>query len=234
MRAHLEEAAVAVCLVGFVLVGALSLAMGLGILPVARETRVMFDVASEANVWTWLSVAVLTTAGYTHLLAAFIRWRERRPLVPVWVMTAATILAMSLDDLATFHERLEPVGEAMGGGDGLFHFSWVVPGMAISLAILMAFTIAVAKLDGYARNYLAGGIGLFFLGAIGLELAGGHVLDAHGYGVTYVLLNHLEEGLEALGSTFLLAAGIADLPRPMRDAGRLTARRKNPGSRCVR
>lgn len=227
MKRPLEEAAIAVCFVAFVLVGAVSLAMGLGILPVAHETRVLFDVASEANVWTWLSVAVLLTAGYTHLIAAFVRWRERRPLALVWVITAATILAMSLDDLAAFHERLEPLGESMGGGSGFLHFSWLVPGMAIGLVILMVFAMAVMKLHGHARNYLAAGIGLFFLGAIGLELGSGYVLDAHGYGVAYVLLNHLEEGLEALGATFLLAAGIADLPRPMRDARRLIGR--DPG-----
>ncbi|WP_099865286.1 hypothetical protein [Pararhizobium haloflavum] len=228
-KVQLEHAAIAVCCVGFVLIGLPSLTMGLGLTPVAQGTRVLFDAASEANIWTWYSVTVLTGAGYTHLIAAYTRWHRRRRDVGIWLTMSVIIFAMSLDDFAGIHERLEPVGEQLGGGEGALHFAWVVPGLLIAAVITLAFFFAWRRLPALPRTYLALGIGLFFAGAIGLELIGGYVLDTSGYGVSYVLLYHLEEGLEALGSTLLLAAGIADLPEGRRDMAWLLERSAKRG-----
>jgi hypothetical protein len=196
-----------------------SLSMALGWTPFRHETRLIVDVASEANVWTWANVVVLLTAGYTHLLAAYFRWRLGKPAVLSWIMTALILFALSLDDLAGIHERLEYWGRALGGGTGLTRFAWIIPGSAIALVIIGLFGLMIVRTDGRARRFLTVGLSSFFLGAIGMEAFGGHILTLEGNGYLYRLTYHFEEMLEAIGASLLLCAGLADLPAPARKSG---------------
>lgn len=228
----IDIAAFALVMLGFAALAFASLVAISGFVPPMRLLLKFFDVASEANLWTWANVAVLLSAAHVHLLAAYARWWRHAPGVAGWALTALLMAGLSLDDLAGLHERLEPLGEALGGGSGLTHFAWLVPGSAIALATLALFAVLVRNVEGRARLYLLAGILVFFAGAVGMEAVGGYALSQLGSGVnvTYVLLFHVEEMLEATGAALLLSAGLADLPEPFRRLSALLDRPPSAGA----
>lgn len=196
----------------FLLLTAVSLVAFSGLIPFLRNLIIFFDVASEANLWTWANVIALAGASYAHFCAAYSRWWHRRPAVAGWLITATILAAMSLDDLASLHERLEPIGRTMGGGSGFLHFSWIVPGALLGVLVVVFFINLARTVDTRTCTLLIIGVGCFFSGAVGMEAIGGYVLSTQGHNRLYVLLFHVEEFLEAIGAIFLLSAALADLP----------------------
>ncbi|MEO3385568.1 hypothetical protein [Mesorhizobium sp. CAU 1741] len=211
-------------MLGFACLVLLSLSMALAWTPVPHEVRLVFDVASEANVWTWANVSVLSLAAYAYLYAAYVRWTSFIPGAIAWLLLGAVLLALSLDDLAGFHEKLGALGTAFGGGSGLTHFAWIIPGSVIALAVLGLCGVALLRIAGRPRRLLAIAAISFFAGAIGLEAVGGSIYAAQGYNTLYVTTYHVEELMEAAGATVFLCAGLADLPLANRSLGDLFAR----------
>lgn len=97
--------------------------------------RQFFDVAGEANLPTWFNVVVLALGGVGFLLVALLHRGSGRRALP-WAVTGLVLLALSLDDLASLHERMDPIGQALGGGSGALHFAWVVPGAVAGAVVL--------------------------------------------------------------------------------------------------
>ena len=182
-------------------------------LPIGRHP--WWDPAAEANVWTWANVAVLTMASLLCAERALARWRRRESWIG-WAVTSSLLLALSLDDAASFHEKLGELGRDLGGGAGWLHFAWVVPGAVIAAAFLLAFALHARRLVGAPRAFLLGGAGFLFTGAIGFEMVSGAYLAASGHTDVYTYLYHVEEMLEAVGAALFLAAPLADLPEGQR------------------
>ena len=113
--------------------------------------------------------------------------------------------------MISIHERFEPIGLLMGGGSGLFHFSWVIPGIGAAIICGMVFWSAMRTADGAVRrSFLLGGA-FFFGGALGLEMISGAVLDQYGHLRPYTILYHIEEIFEAVGMVFIFGAGLRDV-----------------------
>ncbi|MCK5934511.1 MAG: hypothetical protein KAG89_20350 [Fulvimarina manganoxydans] len=45
------------------ILASISFTMGMGWLAVTHESRLVWDVATEANVWTWFAVIILISGG---------------------------------------------------------------------------------------------------------------------------------------------------------------------------
>lgn len=174
------------------------------------QVRLMFDVTSEMNVWAWFNVVVLAAAGGAHALVGVLHRSRAQPAWP-WFLVAACLVALSLDDLAALHERLEPVGRRLGAGDGLLAAAWVLPGLLVAAAFVWAARILVTRLAGGSRVLLIVGLVSFLGAAFGLEALGFAVLDlvGGGGGPVYVGIAHLEELLEAWGAVLVLASAVA-------------------------
>lgn len=178
-----------------------------GVLAGGRETRTLLDVALEANLWTWLNVITLFCAGAVHLLHAADRGGRARL---GWSAAGLAMVSLSIDDGAKMHERfLTQIGKAMGAGEGVFHFHWVMPGLIVGAVICLVFAAHLRDLRGASRAYLVLGVLLFFGGALGGEMITGASLNEHGRTPFYVWGYHVEEGLEAAGAVLLLASGLA-------------------------
>ncbi len=205
---HIGLWAVGGLLLGFGLLSGLSLLAFSRLLPWMRAELKLFDVASEANLWTWANVAVLVSAANIHLACAFVQRRRGRALSLGWVTSGGLLLALSLDDLVGIHERMDVVGRSLGGGHGFFHFAWVVPGAAIAAIAGWLFLRLILQLVGWPRICLASGVSLFFFGAIALEAVSGWIFTLDGPSVQYVIAFHIEEMAEAIGASLMLCAGI--------------------------
>ena len=179
---------------------------------VPRSDLPIYNVASEGNAWTWFNVTVIALAATAMLLTALARRSAGLPALG-WFMTAAVLYLLSLDDLAGIHERFGALGEALGGGAGFLHFAWVIPGFLAAAAVIGVFWTAFRDAAPPVRRAFLLGIGLFFFGALVLEMIGGAVYEASGHRRPYAYVYHLEEILEAVGMIFVLSAGLKDLIR---------------------
>lgn len=175
----------------------------------------LLDVRDEGSVHTWWNVVLLGAAAVLAVGAALVRRAAGREGWPWWLV-AAVLGALSLDDMLAVHERLEPLGEQLGGGSGALRFAWVVPGAVAGLVAVALVVVAARRLPREAARPLAGGLVLLLVAALGLEAVGGAVLDTVGDGAVYILVSHLEELLESLAACLLLlgaARGLRwDLP----------------------
>jgi hypothetical protein len=167
----------------------------------------LFDVNSENNVPTWFSSLLLSgDALLAGLVAAIVR-RARGRDARHWAALAVLLSLLSLDEVASLHERLpDPVAALVGGAGGALHFAWVLPGALLALAVGSAFVGFLARLPGSTRRLVATA-GVVYLGAAaGLESLSGMVLEAHGDRAMYLLVSAAEEGLEMVGGVLLLYA----------------------------
>jgi hypothetical protein len=132
------------------------------------------------------------------------------------MLSAVVVAGLSLDDLAQLHESetAEALGHSLGGGKGLTHFAWIVPGTLMAALCIAALVPAMAAAKPRPRRLLVLGTSLLFTGAIGFEAISGQVLEYTRHGLSYVaydVVMHVEELLEAFGATLLLGAGVCDL-----------------------
>ena len=183
-----------------------------GWIPVLGENKYNFDVASEVNAWTWMNVAYMLFAAQMFGLGAWIRRQNQSPAL-VWALVAIALALLSLDDMISLHERFGALGRTLGGGQGVLHFAWLVPGFIAMAIILAIFFIALRSAARIVRMEILIGVLLFFGGAVGFEMISGAVLSKYGHQDTYTLLYHIEEMMEAIGMTFILSAGLKDIIR---------------------
>lgn len=174
--------------------------------------RKLVAVSDEQNLPTWFNVVLLahaTTA--SAIVAALLRRTGQRRLSRGWTGLALITALLSLDDLASIHEQLEPLGRNLGGGSGALHFAWVVPGAAAGALVVTAVVPLVRHSYGPTRTYLVGGTGLLIGSALGLETINGLVLDKAGPSPAYVIGTTLEELCEAIGAALLACAPLTTL-----------------------
>jgi hypothetical protein len=167
---------------------------------------VLLDVRDEGSVHTWFNVALLTAAAASACLAAVVHRVAGSASWPWWAV-AVVLAGLSADDMLSLHERLEGVGQRLGGGAGALHFAWVVPGAVLGAAVALVVVVAVRRLPGCSRTPLLTGVSLLLVAALALEAVGGAVLSEIGDGAAYILVSHLEEVLESIGAC-LLAFGV--------------------------
>lgn len=177
---------------------------------IPREHIYLFDVAHEVNFWTWLNVAYMLFAAQLLCLCAWLRRRAALPAVG-FLLAALALMLLSMDDFMSFHEKLDPLGEALGGGSGLLRFAWVIPGSLAALVIVAVFIVAFRSATGPVRKDILTGIALFFGGALGVEMLSGAWLSEFGHRRPYTLLYHLEEALEAVGIVFVARGALRDM-----------------------
>ncbi|WP_222195537.1 hypothetical protein [Modestobacter italicus] len=168
----------------------------------------LLDVRAEGSLHTWFNVSVLSAGAVLHTCAGALAHRAGRPAWP-WALTATALALLSMDDLLAVHEQLEPLGRALGAGEGGLHFAWVLPGLVLAAGLAAVAVVAARRLPPSASRWLLLGVASLLAAAVGLESAGGLVLDSVGDGALYVLVSHAEELIETLAAAALLCAGVS-------------------------
>lgn len=168
----------------------------------------LLDVRAEGSVHTWFNVSVLSVGAVLHAGAAVLAHRAGRPAWP-WVLTAAALALLSMDDLLAVHEQLEPLGRALGAGEGGLHFAWVLPGLVLAAGLAAVAVVAARRLPPRSSRWLLLGVASLLAAAVGLESVGGLVLDSVGDGALYVLVSHVEELIETWAAAALLCAAVS-------------------------
>ena len=187
-----------------VVVGLLNVANALAIAAGAdTEGTRYWLMALEWNPSSWVSSALLAlTAG-----AAFAVGREgdRRR----WNAVALVLLALSIDEIATVHERLA----ALPGIPGIGSRGWAGAGLVLVAAVAAWLVPWALTLDRSLRGALLVGGAVFVLGAVGFEVLSGNRAEAVGEDGLHWVLATVEEDLELLGVLIVLRALLDRLAR---------------------
>ena len=124
-----------------------------------------------------------------------------------WFGLSIIFLYLAIDETISLHEQLiPPLRKALNAG-GLFHYTWVIPGMIFVLIVLLLFLRFLGDLPRTIRDlfWISGGI--FVAGAIGMEMISGYYTDLYNSdNITYAALTTLEELLEMLGIVIFIHA----------------------------
>lgn len=164
------------------------------------------DINGEANVASWWGSALLLCASLLALALAVLS-RQRGLSV-----LALLLAAMSMDEVAALHERLDAVGKAIAGN--AMNFAWVIPGSVIAVVLLVILARALRSTPASLRRGLAFGGAVYLFGAIVLEAAGGPILSREGDGTEYLLITSAEEGCEMVGAALLIHVLLVALDVP--------------------
>jgi len=169
------------------------------------EWLAFLDVNSEANLPTWFTVAVMVAAGSAALAVAAVCSGTSQRATWFFVGLGTVLLGLSLDELASVHERLQELGETLTGGSAL-HFAWAVPGAVVASVLVAGLLVGARPVGGRIRRRLAVALAVFLTGALVVEVAGGQVLRVYGHREAYVLVTAVEEFLEIVGVVLGLRA----------------------------
>jgi hypothetical protein len=177
----------------------------------ARE-RFYFD--HENNLPTFFSTFILLLAAALTGLIGMARRRAGDGFALHWQVMALVFAALSVDEAASFHEVLILPLRRVFDLSGFFWFGWVIPGAAFAAAFALAYWRFLLHLPGATRRLLLTAGVLYVLGAVGLEMVGGHVFligEAQQDMRTYMVVMTLEESLEMGGILLLIHALLQQL-----------------------
>ena len=157
-------------------------------------------LALERNPSTWLSAALLALAGVSAWAAG-----RGRPDATTWNIVAGILGVLSVDEVATVHERLAAVPVIPGLGSR----GWAGAGLVLVGFVAFKLWRWVLALDGALRFTFFLGGAVFVLGAVGFEVIAGNHQSTHGSDATYWVLSTIEENLELLG-VLVVVRGLLD------------------------
>lgn len=168
-----------------------------------------FWVGEEGNIPTFVNFALLNiAAGLVFLVASKAlptgdRWRWH------WLAFAFLLFLMGFDEAAQVHE---PVGAYVTqgiDGRGFFAWTWVLVGLGI-VAIIGALGYRfVRALERNTRAYVLLAAGVFFGGALGMEMISAFLHFNDMENGRYVTLT--EEFMEMTGAALFGSAALAQL-----------------------
>jgi hypothetical protein len=155
-----------------------------------------FDVDQENNLPTWYAAATLL---FSSLLLALISaaepYRKR-----TWLGLSAIFLALSVDEVASFHEIFIAPIRGVLGASGVLYFAWVLPAAVLVAVVATMYARWFFSLPARTRMLAAGAGVLFVGGALGVEMIGGLLVSrGEGDAFSYTVAATFEETLEMTG-----------------------------------
>lgn len=175
------------------------------------------NLNQEAALGTWVASILLLTCSLLSAASAWVTRSTEPAWQRSWWLLSAVFLLMSLDEVATVHDRLSPALQAALGTSGVLYFAWVIPALALGLASLVYQLRFLRHLGRTGRDLVLAGV-VFVTGAAGFEMAQGVFRDDGGAGSPWDVFPTMEELLEFAGIMWalpiLLSYLLTHLPRP--------------------
>lgn len=193
-----------------------SYSMHLVTMAAGADSIATLDVGDEVSIGTWFeSLLFLLAAGALWLAG---RQDPTTGRLFGWNSLAVVMIALSIDEAASLHERFGDVLEETVESGGYLHYIWVVPGMIFTAGVLLGHLGWLRSLDPALRRGMVLGGAVFVLGAVGFEVAAGPLAEA-GKDDTLALVSliAIEEFLEMAGLSVFIVAVLRHL-RGTRDS----------------
>ena len=166
----------------------------------------LFNVDGERNIPTFFTVMLAFSAVLLLTVIGFANKARGNKDSRYWFALAAGFAFLGYDEAFQVHEQMIlPMRRLMGNTNlGVFHFGWVVPGIAGVCLLALFFLKFLLRLPATTRNWMLFSGCLYLGGAVGMEMLDGKYVAAHGENLMYSVLVTIEEGLEMSGlATFI-------------------------------
>lgn len=173
----------------------------------------LFRFEREANVPTLYSSIALLFSSALLLIIAKKNRRIGSAYFP-WLGLAVIFLFISIDEIASIHERLiAPVRESLGTS-GLLFFAWIIPYGVALLVFVIAYSRFLFRLPKKISALFVISGAIFVSGAIGFEMLGGWRFEMYGnHDLVYSLYYTCEETLEMVGIAIFIYALLTHIVR---------------------
>jgi hypothetical protein len=164
-----------------------------------------FDLDTEGNIPNYISALLLMlSAGIVGVVAYVKRTRDDR-FRRHWAALACIFAFLSLDEAAALHEVMNRFFKTRLHVDGVFHYAWVVGGLAFVVLFVAFMSKFLLHLEPRFRKLLIASGALYVGGALGIEMVGAKVAANIGtLNVPYHLFATAEELCEFLGIALLI------------------------------
>ncbi len=167
-----------------------------------------FDHDGEASLPAWYQASALLVCA---LVAAAIAMRSRAMRLPAsgrWAVLAAVFVYCSCDETAVLHETFGRTLSHHLGRLGFGVYSWIVVGIPVVVALVVAYWPLLSRLSPPIRNTLLLAGVCYVTGAIGFEVIEAR-FDALWGSMSFSLIAAVEETLEMAGIILFLAGALA-------------------------
>ena len=163
-----------------------------------------FDLGSEANITTYFSGLLLLSVSILLWIIAYIKRDNSSPFYRHWFGLSLVFAYISVDEVATLHERTEePLRQLIEPG-GIFHYVWVIPAAVGLLLLGIVYARFLWHLQARWKGLFAISAALYVGGALGVEMVGGWYASKFTKSFTYELISTVEETLEMAGAAFFI------------------------------
>ncbi len=172
-----------------------------------------FDLGEEFNLPTWIASILLVT-GAVSAAAAAQRNHDDAALRRGFLIIAAALTYVSLDEATYLHERASEPLRDWFGFDGALYWAWVLPAFVFIAVLAWLLWPFLHRLPADVRRDMLVSAGIYVSCAAGLEM-----LDALAYsvnespGVVTELLTIVEECGEMLAALFFISTMVRYLGR---------------------
>lgn len=164
-----------------------------------------FFMDAEGNITTFVNALLLFIPAL--LLFVIAAWKSglKDRFRFHWLGLALVFLFLSFDEAAVLHERLIKPMRAILGADGIFYFTWVVPGL-IAVAIFgLAYLMFFLHLETKFKILFFISLAIYIGGVIGGEMVSGYYAANLGQkNFTYAMVASFEESIEMFGASLIV------------------------------
>jgi hypothetical protein len=170
-----------------------------------------FDASREGSVGTYFSALLLLWCAVLAAAVALTQGARPERYRTRWVLLAAALAFLSLDEAAALHEStIRPLQRILDAG-GPLRYNWILPGSVAIALMIAAFRPPIAAMPRSLARMAGIGVVLFVVGALGFEVYEGWIADSAGERAPGLIpLYVIEEALEMAGA-ILFAHGLASL-----------------------
>ncbi len=159
--------------------------------------RQLFDVDEEDSIPTWYSASALLLASALLFLISQRKRADRDPWIRYWYGLSLTLTALSLDEIAGFHEALNTMADS----------SWAIPGGIAAAIFGLAYLRFLRHLPARTRWLFVLSGCVFLGGAVGVEMSTDWYEDQELLNtLAYNLWTAVEEGMEMGGVVLFIYA----------------------------
>lgn len=171
----------------------------------------LFYLDAEANIPTLFSTILLLVASLLLALIAVFKRTTQDTYRRHWVVLSFILLYMAIDEASEVHEMLNRLGWWITGQKrtgGIFHYGWVMFGMAMATVVALSYLKFFLHLPTQVKVQFITAAVTFLGGALGVEILEGLYSATHGgeNSFQFSMFVTIEEGLEMAGVIILINA----------------------------
>jgi len=166
-----------------------------------------FGLDYENNIPTYFAALLLLGAAFLAWVVNRVARTRRDQFARHWAVLAGILAYISVDEIASLHERLIlPIRHALDT-DGIFYFAWVIPGIVLVILFVIAYARFFWALSARWKRLFAAAGAIYVAGGLGMEFVGGAYASQYGgETLVYAMISTVEEVLEMVGVAVLIYA----------------------------